>query len=1057
MHRKPAHQNDPCGCRGGCGGGRLSRRDVVKLAGLGAAAALAPDLPLMAGPFVDADFARLIPADKKLRPEWLKSLFDRGEPETYSGGDLRFIGMPVGGLFCGTLYLGGDGRLWLWDIFNRNQLGIVSRTVSYRGAELNAMGGAAYVDPLLAARQRVVEQGFALAVKTSTATLVRRLDSDGFKDVRFTGQYPVGTIQYADASVPLRVTCEAFSPFIPLNMDDSSLPVTIFSFRLENTSTESVEVELTGTLENAVCRSQPWWPGTRCNEVIAGNGLTTVQASAKPAAEPATRRPEITFEEWPTDTYEGWTAEGEAFGQGPMLKTAMPPYQGDVGGPTRRIVNSHATAPGGSVEEKDNRTGRLTSRPFTISRRFVNFWIGGGAHEGHTCLNLRMDGKVVRTATGSNDNRMHETSFEVHDYEGKQAVLEILDDAKGSWGNIGVGRITFSDAPAGAAAPTEQPDFGTMCLALLGPAAQINSGAQEAPLEQKLVGSLGRRLTLQPGRPGEIVFLIAWHFPNVGILPNARRHYTARFDDAAAVARYVAEHFDRLAPPTRLWRDTWYDSTLPYWFLNRTFANTTTLATTTCHRFKDGRFWAWEGIGCCAGTCTHVWHYAQALARLFPEIERDQRERVDFGLALAEDGTIRFRAEHGAVFAADGQAGRILGAYREHQMSRDDAFLKRLWPKVKPALERLIKADPKRNGLLLGPLHNTLDADWFGTVPWLCGLYHAALRAGEEMATETGDTNTAGACRAILKQAAPNLDAACWRDPYGYYVHQGDDAHPSEVGAYDGCHIDQVFGQHWAWQVGLGPVMTPAHVKAALKSLWTYNFTPDVGPFRAEKKAGRWYALAGDGGLIMVTFPFGPGRDFTGQGAWSAMYFNECMSGFEHQAAAHMVWEGMTLEGFAVTRAIHDRYHPRLRNPYNEVECSDHYARAMASYGTFLAACGFEYHGPKGRLGFTPRITPERFKAAFTAAEGWGTFTQTREADLQRESIELKWGRLRVRSLVFTPAGGGAPQNAEVSLAGRPLAASHTAGADKVIVTLDADAVVEAGQRLDVSLRFPAR
>ena len=71
------------------------------------------------------------------------------------------------------------------------------------------------------------------------------------------------------------------------------------------------------------------------------------------------------------------------------------------------------------------------------------------------------------------------------------------------------------------------------------------------------------------------------------------------------------------------------------------------------------------------------------------------------------------------------------------------------------------------------------------------------------------------------------------------------------------------------------------------------------------------------------------------------------MNGFEYQVAGHMIWEGMVQEGLAIERAIHDRYHASRRNPWNEVECGDHYVRAMASYGVFLAACGYEYHGPR--------------------------------------------------------------------------------------------------------------
>src|SRR5262249_41682192 len=147
-----------------------------------------------------------------------------------------------------------------------------------------------------------------------------------------------------------------------------------------------------------------------------------------------------------------------------------------------------------------------------------------------------------------------------------------------------------------------------------------------------------------------------------------RRHYTTRFQSAADVIRYAAANFERLSSATRQWRDTWYDSSLPFWFLDRTFATACTPATATCMWFDTGRFYAWEGTYCCAGTCTHVWQYAQTLARIFPELERSTREMVDFGLAFDEKtGRIDYRAEAAHELAVDGQAGTILRALREHQ------------------------------------------------------------------------------------------------------------------------------------------------------------------------------------------------------------------------------------------------------------------------------------------------------------------------------------------------------------------------------------------------------
>ena len=105
----------------------------------------------------------------------------------------------------------------------------------------------------------------------------------------------------------------------------------------------------------------------------------------------------------------------------------------------------------------------------------------------------------------------------------------------------------------------------------------------------------------------------------------------------------------------------------------------------------------------------------------------------------------------------------------------------------------------------------------------------------------------------------------------------------------------------------------------------------------------------------MNTNPHNEPKPYGDNVTWQLGYFHECMTGFEHQVASHMMAEGMTDEALVITRAIHDRYHAAKRNPYNEIECSDHYARAMAGYGTFITACGFEYHGPKGYLRFAPK------------------------------------------------------------------------------------------------------
>lgn len=159
----------------------------------------------------------IIPANKDISVQWLDSLSARGEPKVYRGDDPRFIGMPVSGITTGQVYLGADGTLWHWDIFNEAP-----------GSDFSH-----YVFPLWAIS--TLEQTFAIRIDGEDPES-RRLAKGGFSEIGFRGEYPIGFVEYKDPQYPVDVTLEAFSPFTPLEVDDSSLPATVMRFTIFNGS-----------------------------------------------------------------------------------------------------------------------------------------------------------------------------------------------------------------------------------------------------------------------------------------------------------------------------------------------------------------------------------------------------------------------------------------------------------------------------------------------------------------------------------------------------------------------------------------------------------------------------------------------------------------------------------------------------------------------------------------------------------------------------------------------------------------------------------------------------
>jgi uncharacterized protein (DUF608 family) len=880
----------------------MKRRSFIISSGILAAGTFASRARAIAGPFLPGELIHNIPVDKKLDPQWVRSLSNRGTVTKYfkSKNELKYIGMPVGGINTGTLYLGGDGRLWLWDIFNANQEGIDPKTIEWGsvlhdGKKVRSRDGSAYVQP--AKDIRPLDQGFAFRIRTNGKTMIRKMEATDWDEVIFEATYPMARVHYIDKSLELDLYADIYSPFIPLDDKNSGLPCTIYSFTIKNRSKAEVSVDIVGWLENKTSIRTAKDDDKRINRIVNN----TVECSMK-----------------------------------------------DNGDPQQQ----------------------------------------NGSDFGTMALSALVDAVLI-------------TDFRI--------------PSKDEWFN------------------------------------NVASQHIEKPAGEKLIAAVVCHRTIQPSATATADFIYAWHYSNLKldkVIEDKGRYYNNWFKCASEVADHVRSNFQMLSSESRSWRQTWYDSTLPWWFLERTFMNISTLATTTAHRFDSGRFYAWEGVGCCAGTCMHVWQYAQAMGRVFPSIERDTRERVDLGLSLQPDGMIWYRGEVVKSAAIDGQAGTILRIYREHQMSSDNSFLKNNWEKIRRATKWVMDQDRNRDGMEDTPIENTLDAVWDGEIAWLVGLCIAAVKAGELMAIEMNDTGFANACAEYVRKGRMNMESKLFNGEY--FIHKPDaEKGRAKLGSYNTCHIDQVYGQSWAHQVGIGRVLDQNKTVSALKALWKYNFTPDVGPYIKERKGGRPYALPGEGGLVMNTNPANEAKPYGDNVTWQLGYFHECMSGFEHQVASHMMAEGMVDESLVIARMIHDRYHAAKRNPFNEIECSDHYARAMASYGTFITACGFEYHGPKGHLGFAPKLSANKFRAPFITAGGWGTYSQVRKGQRFTAELHLKYGNLSLNSFSFECTGK--IRVVTVQLGEQQIMSSFSQEQGRCMVSFEKNLIITKGQKLIIS------
>jgi len=487
---------------------------------------------------------------------------------------------------------------------------------------------------------------------------------------------------------------------------------------------------------------------------------------------------------------------------------------------------------------------------------------------------------------------------------------------------------------------------------------------------------------LKAGEEKTITVNFAWFLPetnlSIGItpvgntkLPVYKPWYSERFKNLSEVSDYWSKNYSELKKNSELFRDAFFSSTLAPEVMEAVAANLTILKSPTVLRQSDGRLWGWEGCGdnegCCHGSCTHVWNYAQAIPNLFPSLERTLRE-TEFKVSQNAEGHQTFRSNlpiseppHTFYAASDGQLGGIMKVYREWRIGGNTEWMKGLYPYVKKSLDYCIETwDPKHKGYLEEPHHNTYDIEFWGPDGMCTSFYLGALTAIIEMSKaadapydnyETLLAKGKSFMESELYDGEFFIQKVVWdglRAPSPVetaktslmttYSDEALELMKKEGPKYQygkGCLSDGILGMWMATVCGLTEAVDNSKVTSHLLSVHKYNLKTVL--YNHANPQRPTYAAGKDGGLLLCTWPKG--------GALSLpfVYSNEVWTGIEYQVASHLMFKGEVEKGLDIVRVCRERYDGRVRNPFNEYECGNWYARAMSSYAMIEGLTGVRY------------------------------------------------------------------------------------------------------------------
>ncbi len=536
--------------------------------------------------------------------------------------------------------------------------------------------------------------------------------------------------------------------------------------------------------------------------------------------------------------------------------------------------------------------------------------------------------------------------------------------------------------------------------------------------------SLGYKFTLNTREKDSVTFILGWYFPNRmrqsqyywKLRPlkydfRLGNYYNNLFNNALEVVKYGIAKYDYLYSTTQKFHRSFYSSSLPPIILEAIGANIASIHSPIYIFLEDGTVGGFEGTdGCCPLNCTHVYNYAQALPFLFPQLEQrirfqeltiqvDKSEWYIPHRFIVPATEPQFKNEIGGPYhhALDGELGTLLKLYREYRISGDK---KNIEPLIQPAVKVLRHIlryhDPEGEGIIRGEQPNTYDIHTYGSNTFIGTLYLAMLKAMENLLIEFNypDTNLKEECRRRFNTGREKYIEKCWNGEYFINLYDAPNVEQevyNQMNCYGaGCHSDQLLGQWWAHILDLGYLFPKDYVEKTIESIYKYNWRTN---FYGHIQSPRRFAEDDEPGLIVCTWPKGGRPDSP------ILYCDEIWTGMEYEVAGLMISEGKWDKALEIVTGARSRYTGSRRNPFSEIECGGHYARAMSSYAMLILASGFQYDNRI--LKITPRTPSGEGKFFFSTGKGWGIFSLEKQKNNLRLKINVDFGELDLDKILL--------------------------------------------------------